>query len=441
MFNRVYTDDYFKILDEGKWDYYSDFKDFKRKSEESDAKYKGQPIPVTYQGMFFSSDNIREFEEISRIMMSITRKLTDLYLRDKTYRKLFRFDKRTEDLILHDPLYDIPAPMARFDIFYNRPYDFKFCEFNTDGSSAMNEDKILGQLLLETKAFKEMEKSYNISMFELFDSWVEKSLEIYKEVRGESRKVNVAIVDFVDKGTSKEFEKFKEVYEKHGVNCIIADPRKLVFRDGSLYFDDYKIDLVYRRMVMRDLLEEYDNIGDFLKGYFADAFVMVGSFRSQLVHSKLIFKILRDRMTKEILSDEENAFIERHIPKTEMFENESDFTLLKENKDKFILKPNEGYASLGVYAGRAYSKEKWKKILKETYRKSYIYQEYVDMEKTEFVVFDEDGKKSIQKFSSVIGLFIYKEAFQGIYTRIGNKEIISGSSTYYTAPNFLLEKK
>lgn len=40
---------------------------------------------------------------------------------------------------------------------------------------------------------------------------------------------------------------------------------------------------------------------------------MLGSFRSQIMHSKLIFKVFRDPKTREILSEEENEFIEKEF--------------------------------------------------------------------------------------------------------------------------------
>ena len=61
-------------------------------------------------------------------------------------------------MILHDPGYDITVPIARYDVFYNGMDKFKFIEFNTDGSSAMNKDNTVGDLLIETLAMKEFRK-------------------------------------------------------------------------------------------------------------------------------------------------------------------------------------------------------------------------------------------------------------------------------------------
>ena len=99
--------------------------------------------------------------------------------------------------------------------------------------------------------------------------------------------------------------KFSKCLYKKGYNAIIADPRDLKYRDGKLYFEDYRIDLVYRRIVTFELIEKAHEIPDFIEAYRNKAFCCVGSIRSQIMHNKVIFKILHDEDTLKILSDKE----------------------------------------------------------------------------------------------------------------------------------------
>ncbi len=441
MFNKKVVDDYIDIIKSNPKEYYEDFMEMQEKVNNSSAIYKNKPIPVTYQGMFIEEDDLNEFKKISKILMDITRKVTDEYLTNPQYRALFKFPEDWEKLILHSPGYEMPVPICRYDVFYNGIDDYKFCEFNTDGSSAMNEDWVLGGIMLESKGFKKYAEKYELQQFELFDSWVDKSIKIFHLARPDIEKPNVAIVDFIDKGTTNEFIKFKECYENAGYNCEIVDPRDIEYRDGGIYKDDYKIDLVYRRAVTMDIMEKADEVKPFLDAYLLNAFVMIGSFRSQIMHSKLIFKILRLKETRAFLTDEENEFLRDHIPYTEEFITEDDFERVRTNKDNYILKPYDGYASFSVYAGREHSREEWEDILRSLLGKNYIYQEYFEMNKVDFVEFEEDGNLIITPFAFVLGMFIYGEEFQGLYTRIGNEALISGARRYYTTPNFLVKEK
>ncbi len=438
MFNETYVREYLSVVAEKPEKYYKDYLRLVDRVNRSRAIYKGQPIPVTYQGMFYGEEHKKEFEKISQRWMAIGRKVVEAYVKVPSFRDLFGFDPRLEELILHDPGYDMPVPIGRYDVFYNSADDFKMCEFNTDGASAMNEENTIGALMLETEAMKEYAKRRKLTNLELFDSWVKTSTEIYRRAKGENP-FTVAIVDLLEKGTTYEFEEFKKAYERQGFRCLIADPRNLTYEKGKLTAEGNTIDMVYRRLVTADLMEVYDEIRPFLNAYFDNAFLMLGSLRSQPMHVKQLFKILRDPIALALLTKEEQDFVLEHLPWTDSVDGAEDVARLLENKDAYILKPFDGYASRGVYVGREQSMETWKKILEEVVGTGYIYQEYFDMDPIDFVEFDEEGRMSVRGFSAVIGMFIYGEKFAGLYTRIGRQALISGARDYYTTPGFLVE--
>lgn len=419
--------------------YIEDYKMTLDKVANSTAIYKGKPVPFLYNPMFFVKEDIDNFNKIGDLMISITNKVTDKYIEDKNFRSKFGFPKLIEDLIQIETGYDINVPIGRFDIFYKDYNNFKFCELNTDGSSAMNEDNTIGKILLETKAVKDLGKDYNVGYFELFHSWVDESIKIFGKFDSNNLKPNVAIVDFIESGTSAEFEEFKKAYIEKGYNCIIVDPRELIYKDGALYKDDYKIDLVYRRIVTFELIEKADQIEDFIEAYKNKAMCVIGSIRSQVIHNKIFFKILHDKDTLEILSPEEKDFVRNHIPVTGLFMGDEEvFNLVLNNKDKYIMKPLDLNASQGVFTGRDLSQEEWEKRLRESFDKDYLYQEFFDPFIRDFIVFEDDNL-SVEGFGSIVGLFLYNEKFAGMYTRIGKESIISGLTSYYTVPNIVVE--
>lgn len=434
--NKEYIDLVFSKPNE----YADDYQLTVEKVANSSAIYKGKPVPFLYHPMFYTQEDIQNFKKISDIIISITNKVTDRYVKDEEFRKKFGFPKFIEELIQIENGYDINVPIGRFDIFYKDYENFMFCEINTDGSSAMNEDNAIGRILLETKALRDFGEIYKLNYFELIDSWVEDSLDIFAKHDPSNSKPNVAIVDFVESGTSAEFEEFKKAYIKKGYNCIIADPRNLEYRDGKLYLDDYRIDLVYRRIVTFELIDKIDEIPDFIEAYKDRAFCCIGSIKSQVVHNKIIFKILHDEDTLEYLSKEEQDFVKKHFPITGIFGgNEEVFNLVLNNKDKYIMKPMDLNASQGVFVGRDLTQDQWKKRLEEAWNNEYLYQEFFDPFVREHVVFNE-GKPEVDTFKSVVGLFIYKEKFAGIYTRVGKNNVISGVTDYYTLPNILVKR-
>ncbi len=439
--NTIYNE-YQKLVFGNKNEYLKDFERLKKLEVEKKFLYKNKPIPFAYQGLFISETDEQIFKNIVKTMNSIIRKVTNKFLNDSSYRKLFGFSPEMEDLILHDPMYDIPVPIGRYDIFYNNDNDFKFCEINTDGSSAMREDASIASLILDSKSLSDI-KDYSFSSYELFESWVTKSLNLYKSIKGDFKNITVAIVDLEEAGTPDEFLDFQKTYIQKGVDCIIVDPRELEYDEthNHLVYKNTKIDMVYRRLATSEAFEKYDELKDFFRAYLKNAFVCIGSFRSQVAHNKIFFEILHRDETLSILDKNEKEFIINHIPLTKKFVGGDD--VLKhviENKDKYIMKPTDRNSAKGVYVGREMSKEEFEKQARSDFNKDYIYQEFVLPKKMEFIN-EVNGDFVIEKRGNMIGLFSYLEEFAGVYARMGLEDIIGSIREYICAPGIKYVKK
>lgn len=447
MFYPEFTQDYIQRALAEPRRFGADAQNMLETSEETRRLYHGIVIPMTYQGIFFPEETVHLFEEIIATMVSIGRKITAEYVKNPDYRPGFHFDAKTEDLILIDPGYDIPVPVGRYDIFYNGGTDFKFCELNTDGSSAMNEDRVLGGLLSETELFRAMAEDWDIQPFSLFDTLVSRFLTRYRALTGRDCQ-SVAIVDALEKGTSLEFEVFCDAFRRAGVSAVIADVRDLTYTGGRLWApqedtaERLPIDLVYRRLVTSDYVALADAAQPFEQAYRDRAFLSFGSFRSQVMHAKTIFSMMHDPRTQAILSDAENAFVAAHVPWTKDLVSEEDKARVIAEKDAFILKPYNSYASQGILLGREHEPREWAQIIRDLPLDRYIYQEYVDVDPTPFVELNpETGALEETRLGHVIGLFLYDEAFAGSYTRVGRHGLISGARPYYSAPAFVVRRK
>ncbi|WBW49702.1 glutathionylspermidine synthase [Peptoniphilus equinus] len=438
MFNKHYATEYIELIRRDPKLYYDDYLKLKDDVAHSNAIYKDKPVPVTYQGLFYDAADRKALDDISKRLMDLTKKVVNAYLEDSEYRKLFGFSPQLEALILHDPGYDIDVPMARYDIFYNGGENYKFIEFNTDGSSAMNKDNTVGDLLLETKGMKAFGERYTLENVDLFTPWIQASTSIYESRY--HRKPNIAIVDFLDIGATYEFKKFKWLFEAAGYTCDIFDIRDLTYKDGKLMGGDYVIDMVYRRVVTAEYMKVYDTLADFTQAYLDNAFMMIGSFRSQIMHTKLIFHILHHPMTMALLSDEEQHFVKAHIPFTDHL-NEATLGNVLEDKDRWIIKPIDDYAGHGVYAGKSFTQKEWEDLVRDAATRPSIYQEYYAMDPLPFVEFNDDGELEVHGFSAVMGLFIYNGTFIAPYTRIGYDATVGGADKHYVAPNILIQPK
>lgn len=380
--------------------------------------------PLTIQKIYTSKDE-ETFKYIVKTLHGICDKVIKYYIENPEYRKLFRFPKKLEDLILLNPGYEDTLPIGRFDIFYNEDDgSYKFCEINTDGASAMYEDVIWDDVMKKNPAHQYIKEKFNLRQNELFMSWVKTFLKIYEGYDKKVKNPRIAIIDFLDTGTINEFEAFATAFRKAGFECEVCDVRELTY-DGKLRMGNNKpIDAIYRRAVTGDIIRHYEEVTPLIEAIKDGAVFMAGSFRTQVVHSKVFFTNLHLPETKNLLTNEEKSFVEEHIPYTWDFAPGSiDLKEVIENKDKYILKPNDSYGASGVIDGLGNNKEKWEEVAKEYYGNGYICQEYCPPFRTKNIDF-MFGNGEYMDYINMTGLFAYNGKYAGAYTRLSGDTLI-----------------
>ncbi len=413
--------------------------------EHSPLNYNGTLDKTVHIPKIFDEDTVTHFRNIANTTYTIFGKVIKKYLEHDDYRKLFPFSKELEELILLPSQYDGFLPMARFDLFYHEDTgDFKFCEINTDGAAAMIRDLEMRKALINNPAHQAVIREFDLEPFELFDTWVETFLSLYKTYKKAKADPNIALVDFLENATLREFEEFARRFQAAGLKCEICDIRSLKYKGGILYSENgNSIDAVYRRAVTADIMDHYDEVSDFINAVKGDAVFFAGNFATQIIHTKWLFYVLHHPRTKTFLLPAEQEFIADHVPLTVEFS--SDYISLDEvrsNKNGFMIKPMDAYASKGVYAaGREYTQADWDKLTGELYGTGLICQQYCEQYLTDNIDFAW-GDGQWHPFINMPGLYTYNGVFFGVLMRMACEEnIIVAHENERTAPVFVVKGK
>lgn len=402
------------------------------KSEEylksSTAKYHGITVKTCHIPKVFTQSDFDFLKSEINVLYGIFGKVMRKYFEDPEYRKLFGFDKLTERLILSSYTNDFVIPIARIDIFYNEETrEYGFCEFNTDGTSAMNEDRELNIAVGYTNAFNEFKRNHSLYSCELFDSWVKEFGTIYEGYRHEYNKgelKNIAIVDFPECATSNEFKIFKDSFIKAGYNAEICDITALVYDGESLCTKDgFKIDAIYRRAVTCDIIRRIDEVKPFMEAVRDKNVCIIGDFFTQIVHNKILYKVIHMSETMNILDEAEQEYVKKHIPYTAQLTDGLKERIISE-KDEWILKPEDSYGSKGVYAGVEYNQAEWREVVRNLNTDHYIAQSFLTPYKSDNYIYDGKSLKK-QAVYNLTGLFVYNGKLNGIYSRVSKSPIIS----------------
>lgn len=412
--------------------------------QNSTAKYHGRCVRTLYMPKIFTLDEVDLFERLIETLYGIFYKVMDKYQSDAEYRKLFGFDKRLEKLILRESTYDCLLPIARIDIFLNEETgEFYFCEFNTDGSSAMNEDRELNNAVKLTKAYQEFAAKHELKTFELFDSWVEEFLAIYNTYKYRKENPCVAIVDFMESATNEEFKIFAKAFEKQGIRAEICEIRDLTYEDGVLKSPDgIGIDVIYRRAVTSDIMKHFDEVQPFIHAVVEEKVCLIGDFRTQIVHNKVLYKILHDERTKVFLTEEENSYVKAHVPFTVSLEDgKFDYEEVIFHKNNWIIKPEDSYGSKGVHAGVECNDDEWKQFVDECINQGYILQQFCMPYESENIDLVKDSDAPFRPYCNLTGLFVYNGKFKGCYSRISQSEIISTQYSEMALPTIVVQER
>lgn len=409
----------------------------------SSAWYKGEPVRFIYQPLFFDKEDMAFFQKLSATMTGILKKVIKKYRADKEFRRQFGFSPEMEALVLHDPGYGVDFPMARYDIFYHysgadtEEQAFQFCELNADGSSCMNESRALYEAFQKTGALGALGEEFGTQ--ELFDTWIDVLLADYRRFAGDKAVENprIAITDFAGEGVESEFGEFARRMERRGLPARIADPREFIYRDGALYSEDKRVDIVYRRATTGRVMAYYEDVGDFLRAYREGAVCVIGGFSSQIIHNKRIFAVLCDPANGGLFTEEERRFIQVHVPHTEVLTADNAHTY-KDMPQAWILKPFDQYAAHGIYMGRNMDAAAWRDAVDACARSGgYLVQAACRVPRLPMLTIEED-RVFFEPYYYLIGLFQYNESFAGFYSRTGRRHIIaSHGGEACTVPNFV----
>lgn len=445
--NADYTREYFAIMDSldgdvagrrAAYDY----------MQGSTAIVHHQVVASTFVPRLFDRETREAMKRTAETAHRILVKVIERYLADPAYRRVFDFDPRLEELILLPRGYDSVLPFARVDTFFDEDdLRVRFCEFNADGSSGMNENREITASVARSETFKEFARRHRVGGCELFEPWVEAFLGIYATYDRRVENPRIAICDYLENGVVDEFHVFAELFRERGAECVVADVRDLSF-DGETLRDGAggRIDAVWRRCVTNDVIDHWDESQQLIEAVRAEKVALIGSFAGHIAHDKQIFKALFDERTTAFLDADEVSFIEQTVPLTAFLdENHVNLPQIRENRCEWIIKPTDHYGAEDVYAGVAVTQAEWEELVDRFANgragHPFIVQRYIRPFQTETLppdtgidaLADGEVRREPALYNNLNGLYLYDGAFAGVFSRLGPLPTISKDMQGMTA--------
>ena len=215
---------------------------------------------------------------------------------------------------------------------------------------------------------------FEASFFRLSTYLLDALLASYAEWGGRASPPTILITDFREVPTWTEFLILKDRFEARGVPTVVADPRDLTFDGTALVAGGRRIDMVYRRVLVNDVIARPDDCKVLVEAIASGTVCMANGFRCKIPHKKAFFALLTDDAVTEPggpcpLSEAERDIVAAAIPWTRVVEDvrttsphHATIDLLayaREYRDSLVLKPNDEYGGSGVTLGWETSAAEW----------------------------------------------------------------------------------
>jgi hypothetical protein len=359
------------------------------------------------------------------------------------------------ELVRLEPGYSRSSPLARLDSFVT-PSSYQYVELNAETPAGSSYADTLGEVFLEIPVVRRFQERWRLRPFHTGRRLLATLLDCYREAGGRAEHPTIAVVDYEDVPTRVEHHMVQEFFESQGCPTLVCDPRHLEYGKGRLGHEGQAIDIVYKRLLVNELLEKKDEVGPLLEAARDRAVVVVNPFRCKPVHKKAIFAVLTDDATQARLSAAERAAIQAHVPWTRRVREgrtshggrEIDLSaFILERRESLVMKPNDEYGGKGVFIGWEMTGAEWATALEEALASSFVVQERVHVEKQEFPVLapgEPGSNRAVLRFADfVVDLdpYVFAGGVEGFLTRLSATSLANVTSGAGQVPSFLVEPK
>jgi len=403
------------------------------KSRMSGARllYGQRELGISLRPHFLARRQYELLVDHSQILVGAFDKVAAAMLAEPALMDRVGMHERERRLALEPPGYAAPAINTRLDAFVFGD-QIKFVEYNAENPSSLTDQAELNQVLFEIRALQSLAERYRMRQFMPVASLLDGLLATYREWGGTGAP-NIAILDWANLPTEHEFILLRNYFVGSGVRTIICEPDELEYRAGRLRRGDFPIDLVYKRIIIHEFLDRYDDAHPLIRAYKNRDVCMINPFRCKLLHKKACFELLTDELHQSWFTAQELDVIRRCVPWTRRVSERKSFhrgreidllEYVREHRNEFILKPNDDYGGHGIYFGNCASQSEWDEAIANALNSDYVVQERIELQTEEFPIFNE-REWGLQQMFVDTNPFIFRGAVDGAMVRLSDSPIVN----------------
>lgn len=411
-----------------------------------DLVFGGRALCTVLRPRLSTPREVAALQARIRPLMRAMKRAYAAAIEEPAFREQFGLLGWEETLLADAPGYDWPSPTSRLDFFYvPGTGQLGLTEYNAETPAGAAYNDALTDAFLDAPAVREFARNYEIMTLPSLPGVVGSILAAWHEFSGSRNAPRIAILDWDDVPTRTEFELYRRRFEEMGLEAEIDDPRRCEYRDGKLWQGGKPVDLIYKRVLISELIETCGIDHDVVRAVRDRAVCLVDGFHCKILHKKASLAVLSDETNAARFSPDELEAIHDCIPWTRVVQ-ERNTTFNGETidlvpwmvaeKDQLVLKPNDEYGGKGITLGWTVNGEEWERAIKDALTQPFIVQRKVAIPSEPFPSWSDGRLHILDRMLDTAPFISHGDYMEGMLTRLSTSALLNvtagGGSTVPT---------
>lgn len=351
-----------------------------------------------------------------------------------------------------EPGYDRASTSSRLDSFI-LPGSLQFAEYNAESPAGFGYSETLAGVFERLDVMTRFRERFEATGLRLMQPMLEALLASYRDWGGTASPPTIAIVDFRGVPTWAEFEMLQATFVAAGVPTIVCDPRDLVFDGRTLTAGGQRIDLVYRRCLINDIVDRPDDCRAMVDAYRTRAVCMANSLRCKLPHKKAFFSVLTDPAFADLFDPADRATIAPHVPWTRLVrEGRTErhgaavdlIPYVRAHRANLVMKPNDDFGGHGVTLGWEADEAAWDATIARALGgqdDAWVVQEKIQVRRELFPRFAPGEGAVLTDVLVDCAPYLFRGTLTGFLTRLSAGGLANVTSGGGQVPSFIVGPK
>ncbi|MCC6771531.1 MAG: hypothetical protein IT360_10020 [Gemmatimonadaceae bacterium] len=408
--------------------------------------FGGRPLCTVLRPRLTTPREVASLQGRIRPLMRAMKRTYAHAIAHRDFRDQFGLLDWEETLLADAPGYDWPSPTSRLDFFYvPGTGQLGLTEYNAETPAGAAYNDALTETFLDTPAVRELSRSFEIMTLPSLPGVVGSIMAAWHEFSGTRNRPRIAILDWDDVPTRTEFELYREHFTRLGLETVIDDPRRCEYRGGKLWVAGKPADLIYKRVLISELIETCGLEHDVVRAVRDRAVCLVDGFRCKILHKKASLAVLSDEANAGLFPPDELEAIHDCIPWTRVVRermtsyNGATIDLvpwMATEREHLVLKPNDEYGGKGITLGWTVTDAEWAAAIADALAQPFIVQRKVAIPSEPYPSWSDGRLHIMDRMLDTAPFVSHGDFMEGILTRLSTAALLNvtagGGSTVPT---------